>query len=368
MAPLIKELRRHEDVIETIVAVTAQHREMLDQVLDLFNIVPKYDLGIMREGQSLSDVITRSILGLEGPLTREGPDMTLVHGDTATTFGGALVSFYHRIPVGHVEAGLRTRDKYNPFPEEMNRRLTGVVADLHFAPTMNHKANLLAENVDEGSIFVTGNTVIDALLDVAKREVDINPHVPAGAGGRRVLLVTAHRRENLGRPMEEICLALRDILRSYRDVEVVFPVHKNPAVRDTVFRILGREERANLIEPVDYRTMVYLMKHCYFILTDSGGLQEEAPSLGKPVLVLREVTERPEGVEAGTLRVVGTQRERVVEEARRLLDDTASYARMANAVNPYGDGKASTRIVQAILYYFGISKTRPKPWEPERSK
>ncbi|NPV52339.1 MAG: UDP-N-acetylglucosamine 2-epimerase (non-hydrolyzing) [Firmicutes bacterium] len=373
MAPLIKELERHDDVLETIVAVTAQHRAMLDQVLNLFNIVPKYDLGIMREGQSLSDVITRSVLGLEGPLTRERPDMTLVHGDTATTFGGALISFYHRIPVGHVEAGLRTRDKYNPFPEEMNRRLTGVVADLHFAPTRNHKANLLAEKVEEERIFVTGNTVIDALLDVAKRDAEppgmersISSLLAAvGAGARRILLVTAHRRENLGGPMEDICLALRDILRSHGDVEIVFPVHKNPAVRRTVFEILGGEERANLIEPVDYWTMVYLMKHSYFILTDSGGLQEEAPSLGKPVLVLREVTERPEGVEAGTLRVVGTQRERVVAEARRLLDDPASYARMAGAVNPYGDGRASARIVQAILYYFGISRTRPEPWEPE---
>ncbi|MDK2932030.1 MAG: hypothetical protein PWR07_2161 [Bacillota bacterium] len=361
MAPVVRAVRECDD-IECVVVVTAQHREMLDQVLDLFNIVPDYDLDIMREGQSLTDIAVRALAGLEAPVVRERPDLVLVHGDTSTTFVASLVAFYHHVQVGHVEAGLRTHDKYFPFPEEMNRRLAGCLADIHFAPVENHKRNLLAEGVRAEAIHVTGNTVIDALVDVAGRPYEFRDPVLASIdfGRRKVLLVTAHRRENLGEPMREICHALKDIVDAHPDVEIVFPVHMNPLVRADVMAILQGVPRVHLMDPVDYQAMVALMKRCYMVLTDSGGLQEEAPSLDKPVVVLRDVTERPEGLEAGTLVLAGTDRRRIVDRARELLEDPEAYARMANARNPYGDGRASERILAAILWRFGISPERPE--------
>ncbi|MGE5584654.1 MAG: non-hydrolyzing UDP-N-acetylglucosamine 2-epimerase [Bacillota bacterium] len=361
MAPVVRALRECDD-IECVVVVTAQHREMLDQVLGIFDIVPHYDLDIMREGQSLTGIAVRALAGLEGPVARERPDLVLVHGDTSTTFVASLVAFYHHVQVGHVEAGLRTHDKYFPFPEEMNRRLAGCLADIHFAPVENHKRNLLAEGVKAEAVHVTGNTVIDALLDVAGRPYEFRDPVLASIDfeRRRVILVTAHRRENLGEPMREICLALRDIVNARPDVEIVFPVHMNPLVRADVMGILQGTPRVHLIDPVDYQVMVALMKRCYMVLTDSGGLQEEAPSLDKPVVVLRDVTERPEGLEAGTLVLAGTDRRRIVDRAQELLGDPKAYARMANAPNPYGDGHAAERILAAILWRFGISPCRPE--------
>lgn len=361
MAPVVRAMREC-DHIECVVVVTAQHREMLDQVLDLFNIVPDYDLDIMREGQSLTDIAVRALAGLEAPVVKERPDLVLVHGDTSTTFVASLVAFYHHVQVGHVEAGLRTHDKYFPFPEEMNRRLAGCLADIHFAPVENHKRNLLAEGVRAEAVHVTGNTVIDALIDVAGRPYEFRDPVLASIDfdRRKVLLVTAHRRENLGEPMREICHALKDIVDAHPDVEIVFPVHMNPLVRADVMGILQRVPRVHLMDPVDYQVMVALMKRCYMVLTDSGGLQEEAPSLDKPVVVLRDVTERPEGLEAGTLVLAGTDRGRIVERARELLEDPEAYARMANARNPYGDGRAAERILAAILWRFGISSERPE--------
>ncbi|MBC7082971.1 MAG: UDP-N-acetylglucosamine 2-epimerase (non-hydrolyzing) [Firmicutes bacterium] len=361
MAPVVRAVRECDE-IECVVVVTAQHREMLDQVLDLFNIVPDYDLDIMREGQSLTDIAVRALAGLEAPVVKERPDLVLVHGDTSTTFVASLVAFYHHVQVGHVEAGLRTHDKYFPFPEEMNRRLAGCLADIHFAPVENHKRNLLAEGVRAEAIHVTGNTVIDALVDVAGRPYEFRDPVLASIdfGRRKVLLVTAHRRENLGEPMREICHALKDIVDAHPDVEIVFPVHMNPLVRADVMGILQGVPRVHLMDPVDYQAMVALMKRCYMVLTDSGGLQEEAPSLDKPVVVLRDVTERPEGLEAGTLVLAGTDRRRIVDRARELLEDPEAYARMANARNPYGDGRASERILAAILWRFGISPERPE--------
>lgn len=361
MAPVVRALRECDD-IECVVVVTAQHREMLDQVLGIFDIVPHYDLDIMREGQSLTGIAVRALAGLEGPVARERPDLVLVHGDTSTTFVASLVAFYHHVQVGHVEAGLRTHDKYFPFPEEMNRRLAGCLADIHFAPVENHKRNLLAEGVNAEAVHVTGNTVIDALLDVAGRPYEFRDPVLASIDfeRRRVILVTAHRRENLGEPMREICLALRDIVNARPDVEIVFPVHMNPLVRADVMSILQGTPRVHLIDPVDYQVMVALMKRCYMVLTDSGGLQEEAPSLDKPVVVLRDVTERPEGLEAGTLVLAGTDRRRIVDRAQELLGDPKAYARMANAPNPYGDGHAAERILAAILWRFGISPCRPE--------
>lgn len=361
MAPVVGKLRECSEIACAVV-VTAQHREMLDQVLDLFDIVPDYDLDIMREGQSLSEVAVRALSGLEDPMSKEKPDLVLVHGDTATTFAASLVSFYHHVQVGHVEAGLRTHNKYFPFPEEMNRRLTGCLADIHFAPVENHRKNLLSEGVPAEAIHVTGNTVIDALLGVGCRPHEFTDPMLASVDfeRRRVLLVTAHRRENLGEPMRQICLALRDLVDAYADVEIVFPVHMNPLVKTDVMDILGRSPRVHLIDPVDYQTMVTLMKRSYLVLTDSGGLQEEAPSLDKPVIVLRDVTERPEGLEAGTLVLAGTDRRRIVSSARVLLDDPESYARMASAPNPYGDGQAAERILSAILWRFGLISECPE--------
>ncbi len=349
LAPVIHRLRDHGDRFQSVVVVTAQHREMLDQVLRLFDIAPHYDLDLMRPEQSPFDVTAQALAGLKPILEAERPDIVLVQGDTTTVLAAALAAYYLKIPVGHVEAGLRTHDKFQPFPEEMNRRLTSALADLHFAPTDTARDNLLRENVPAGSIYVTGNTVIDALLSVAER-----PHALAEPGlaglptEGRLVLVTAHRRENWGRPLEDICAAIGRLVAQFPDVVAVFSVHKNPAVRQTVSARLGGEPRVVLIEPVDYEPFVHLMQRSYLILTDSGGIQEEAPSLGKPVLVLRNVTERPEGVAAGTLRVVGTQPESIVAEANRLLSDRSAYDQMARASNPYGDGHAAERILDTL--------------------
>ncbi len=363
MAPVVGRLRESADFLP-VVAVTAQHREMLDQVLRLFAITPDRDLDIMLPEQSLFDIATRALDRLDPVLAEWRPAMVLVQGDASSTMLGALAAYYHRVPVGHVEAGLRTWDKYRPFPEEMNRRLTSSLADLHFAPTPQAKANLLREGVAADRIFVTGNTVIDALLDVVRRpEVGLPPNLPA-LEGQRMVLVTTHRRENWGEPLRQIYLALLDLLDRFPDITVVFSVHRNPAVRRVAEEVLAGHPRAHLIEPPDYGPFVRLMAKAHLILTDSGGVQEEAPALGTPVLVLREVTERPEGVQAGTVEVVGTARERIVERAGCLLADPAARAAMAHARNPYGDGRAAERIVDALRLWFGRSRTPPAEFAP----
>lgn len=351
MCPLVLEMRKYPEYIQPIVAVTAQHREMLDQVLELFGIKPDYDLNIMTSGQTLYDVTTRALMGLKPVMEEAKPDMVLVHGDTTTTFAGALAAFYAQIPVGHVEAGLRTGNKYSPYPEEMNRKLTGAIADMHFAPTATSKANLLRENVKPENILVTGNTVIDALQTTVRSDYhfedeDFNK---VFASGRRLILMTTHRRENLGEPMRHVYRALKSVLEAHEDVEAIFPVHKNPKVREIVQQELGHLNRVHLIEPMDYEPFANLMAKVDIVLTDSGGIQEEAPALGKPVLVLRDTTERPEAVEAGTVKLVGTAYEDVLRETNLLLDDAGHYRSMAEAANPYGDGKACQRIISAIL-------------------
>jgi len=351
MAPVIKALEKCPQ-IEAKVAVTAQHREMLDQVLDLFQIQPDYDLDLMKHGQTLYDITSGVLTGIKDVLDREKPGLILVHGDTTTTFAAALAAFYQRIRVGHVEAGLRTGQKYVPYPEEINRKLTGSLADIHFAPTLVSKKNLMEENVPEEGIFVTGNTVIDALLDTVNKECTLD-----GLGldqvdwDQKILLLTCHRRENWGRPMERIFHAVKTIKRERPGTEIIFPVHKNPAVRDLAGEILGGIKGIHLVEPLEYHPFARLMSRSYLVLTDSGGMQEEAPSLGKPVLVLRETTERPEAVEAGTVKLVGTSQEEIVSQALMLIDQEGEYRKMASAANPYGDGKAAQRIVQAILDY-----------------
>jgi UDP-N-acetylglucosamine 2-epimerase (non-hydrolysing) len=353
MAPVVAALRR-SSVLNVKVCVTAQHREMLDQVLRLFDITPDYDLNLMRAGQDLSDITARVIIELRPVLADCRPDIVLVHGDTTTAIAAALAAFYARIPVGHVEAGLRTSDIYSPWPEEMNRRLVGRIATTHFAPTQTSRDSLLAENVAAGAIWVTGNTVIDALLEVVRRlETD---KVQVGAmeerfsflnRNKRLLLVTGHRRENFGGGFENICRALA-ILAEREDLEIVYPVHLNPNVQEPVRRLLGDHSNVKLIEPLEYLPFTYLMKRADIVLTDSGGIQEEAPSLGKPVLVMRDNTERPEAVAAGTVRLVGTDPDRIVSGVNELLDNPATYARMAEAHNPYGDGKASVRIREVL--------------------
>ncbi len=351
MCPLVLEMRKYPEYIQPIVAVTAQHREMLDQVLDLFGIVPDYDLNIMTSGQTLYDVTSRALMGLKSVMEEVKPDMVLVHGDTTTTFAGALAAFYAQIPVGHVEAGLRTGNKYSPYPEEMNRKLTGAIADMHFAPTSTSKKNLLRENIAEKNILVTGNTVIDALQTTVRSDYhfadeDFNK---VFAAGHRLILMTTHRRENLGEPMRHVYRALKSVLETHEDVEAIFPVHKNPKVREIVAQELGHLSRVHLIEPMDYEPFANLMAKVDVVLTDSGGIQEEAPALGKPVLVLRDTTERPEAVEAGTVKLVGTAYEDVLRETNLLLDDEKHYRSMAEAANPYGDGRACERIVKAVL-------------------
>ena len=357
MCPLVLEMHKYPEYIEPIVAVTAQHREMLDQVLELFHIKPDYDLNIMASGQTLYDITTRALNGLKEVIEDAKPDMVLVHGDTTTTFAGALAAFYAQVPVGHVEAGLRTGNKYSPYPEEMNRKLTGSIADMHFAPTSTSKENLLKENVNPEAIMVTGNTVIDALQTTVKANYEFADAEfnKIFARGNRLILMTTHRRENLGEPMRNVYKVLRKVLETHADVEAIFPVHKNPKVREIVQEELGGLERVHLIEPMDYEPFANLMGKVDIVLTDSGGIQEEAPALGKPVLVLRDTTERPEAVDAGTVKLVGTGYEDVLRETNLLLDDPAHYQKMAEAANPYGDGKACERIIRAILQKKGYN-------------
>ncbi|MHB0913481.1 MAG: non-hydrolyzing UDP-N-acetylglucosamine 2-epimerase [Armatimonadota bacterium] len=356
MAPVVLELQRFPEKVEVVVAVTGQHREMLKQVLDVFGLTPRYNLDIMRRNQTLAGITTRALEGLEQVIIDERPDIVLAQGDTTTTFVAGLAAFYNKVAVGHVEAGLRTDNKYDPFPEEMNRRLTTALADLHFAPTSASRENLLSEGVPESRIYLTGNTVIDALLSVADRpwEFDTPELAEIARDTRRMILVTAHRRENWGAPMADICAAVKRLVEEFTDTSVVFAVHKNPVVRDTVFPALRGVDRVHLIEPPDYVPFVHLLKRAHLVLTDSGGVQEEAPALGKPVLVMRKTTERPEGVEAGTARLIGTDPDEIYQAAAKLLTDEKEYTSMARAVNPYGDGRASARIREALFDYFGI--------------
>lgn len=359
MAPIIKELERRDN-IQSIVTVTAQHRQMLDQALDLFSITPDYDLNIMKQGQTLTGITSSVILGLDEVLKNEKPDILLVHGDTTTTFSSAISAFYNNILVGHVEAGLRTYNKSEPFPEEMNRVLTGHIANIHFAPTKNAKENLLKENITE-NIFITGNTSVDLVEYTVKddyiysedrlNKIDIT--------GKKVIVMTAHRRENLGEPLENICNAVLDIVNENEDVLLIYLVHFNPLVKECADKILGNHERIHLIDPIDLFDMHNLISRAYLVLTDSGGLQEEVPSLKKPVVVLRNVTERPEGVESGALVLAGTKKESIKKEVNLLLNDTDAYNKMINAKNPFGDGLASKRIVDAILYQFGYAENKP---------
>ena len=352
MAPLVKELERREE-IESKVCVTAQHREMLDQVLELFDIKPDFDLNIMETRQTLTGITNKVLEGLEEVFEKEKPDMILVHGDTTTTFAGALAAFYQQIKVGHVEAGLRTFNKYFPFPEEMNRKLTGSLTDLHFAPTKGSKENLLKEGVKESDIYVTGNTVIDAMKHtVEENYIFENDELNNIDFSKKVIMITAHRRENWGEGIQNICIALNKIVEQNEDVELVYLVHLNPVVKDVVFERLGGKDRIHLLSPLDTKETHNLMNKSFMVMTDSGGLQEEAPHLGKPVLVLRDVTERPEAVEAGTVKLVGTDIDKIVSEANELLRNPESYFKMSKSINPYGDGIASQRIADAILKIF----------------
>lgn len=350
MAPLVLELNKRSDNIETFVTVTAQHREMLDQVLKVFQITPDFDLNIMKKNQTLAQITTRVLEGLDQLMKDVKPDMVLVHGDTSTTFTASLAAFYNQIAVGHVEAGLRTWNKFSPYPEEMNRLLTGVIADMHFSPTDQAKQNLLAENKSEEHIYVTGNTAIDAL----KTTVDETYHHPVldGITNQRLVLVTAHRRENLGENMKQMFRAIKRLVQEHKDLKVVYPVHLNPKVRQTADEILGDDDRIQLIEPLSVVDFHNIAARAYLILTDSGGIQEEAPSLGVPVLVLRDTTERPEGIEAGTLKLAGTDEETIFNMANELLSNEVTHHKMAKATNPYGDGEASKRIADAIIDYF----------------
>ncbi|MCG8398695.1 UDP-N-acetylglucosamine 2-epimerase (non-hydrolyzing) [Bacillus atrophaeus] len=356
MAPLVLELRKYQE-IESYVTVTAQHRQMLDQVLDAFHIQPDYDLNIMKERQTLSEITSNALLKLDKLFNEIKPDIVLVHGDTTTTFAGSLAAFYHQITVGHVEAGLRTGNKYSPFPEELNRQLTGSIADLHFAPTDQAMQNLLRENKNPETIFVTGNTAIDA-LNTTVRE-GYSHSVLDRLGEDKMVLLTAHRRENLGQPMENMFKAIRRIVEEFHDVQVVYPVHLNPAVREAAAKHFGDLDRVHLIEPLEVIDFHNFASKAHFILTDSGGVQEEAPSLGKPVLVLRDTTERPEGVKAGTLKLAGTDEETIYHLAKQLLTDSQEYERMSHASNPYGDGQASRRIAEKLLYHYGYRAEQP---------
>lgn len=361
MAPLVLELKKRSDEFESIVTVTAQHRQMLDQVLDIFQIKPDYDLNIMKDRQTLVDITTRVLERLDWVMKEVQPDIVLVHGDTTTTFVGSLAAFYNQIKVGHVEAGLRTWNKFSPYPEEMNRQLTGVLSDLHFAPTKKAAENLLNENKNEDAIFITGNTAIDALKTTVKEEYD--HEVLRKIGSSRLILLTAHRRENLGEPMRNMFKAIKRLVEEHEDIQVVYPVHLNPAVREVANEVLNNDPRIHLIEPLDVIDFHNFAARSYMILTDSGGVQEEAPSLGVPVLVLRDTTERPEGIEAGTLKLAGTDEETIYQLAKELLTDREAYEKMAKAANPYGDGQASRRIADAISYYFKQREEKPDTFE-----
>ncbi len=364
MAPLLKALQKNKKY-KLIITVTAQHREMLDQVMELFQLEADYDLDIMKDRQTLSGLSARIITKLDRILAEEKPDLLLVHGDTSSTFIGALTSFYHQIKIAHVEAGLRTHNKYSPFPEEMNRQLIGVLADLNFAPTKKAKENLLLENTSEDKIFVTGNTVIDALLSVVDQNYKFENKLLKNLDfeNKKVILLTAHRRENLGEPMENIFAAVQQLTDKIDDLEVIFPVHLNPVIRELSHKMLAGNDHIHLIEPLDYLPFANLMARADLVLTDSGGIQEEAPSLGKPVLVLRDTTERPEAVAAGTVLKVGTDREEIFKESFKLLTDAEAYQKRAAAVNPYGDGKAVERIIKAVDYHFGHLSQRPQDFE-----
>ncbi len=364
MAPLVGALMEHPN-LESICCVTAQHREMLDGVLQLFQIQPQYDLNIMAQRQSLSQITSRCLLGMDQVLQEAKPDLVLVHGDTSTTFAGALSAFYHKIPVGHVEAGLRTYDKYSPFPEEMNRTMVGALADLHFCPTAANRDNLLREKI-AGEMFITGNTVIDALKTTVVPGYQFTDERLNQLNFKedKVILVTCHRRENYGLPMQQIMLALREIAERFEDVQLVYPVHLSPIVRETATKYLDGVPRIHLIDPLPADEMHNLMALCYFVMTDSGGLQEEAPALGKPVLVLRRETERPEAIAAGTVHLAGVEQDEIVALATQLLSSEAEYERMARAVNPYGDGRACDRIVKGILWHFGLCTDKPLDFVP----
>jgi len=365
MAPLVKELAAREG-LESLCCVTAQHREMLDSVMDVFGLTADCDLDIMTPRQTLSTITCKCITGMDEAIEQLKPDMILVHGDTSTTFAGALSAFYHQVPVGHVEAGLRTYDKYSPFPEEMNRKLVTAIADLYFCPTKRNRDNLAREGVTEG-VFITGNTVIDALRTTVRADYRFETPLlnELDYTGRKVVLVTCHRRENYGEPMENIMCALRDLAERNEDVELVYPVHLSPVVRQTAWRYLTGTPRVHLIDPLSADEMHNLMARCYLVMTDSGGLQEEAPALGKPVLVLRRETERPEAVEAGTVALAGVQYDDILRMGTELLRDRAAYERMAHAVNPYGDGQACRRIADAIEWHFGLRAERPQDYQGE---
>lgn len=356
MAPLIKAIENDER-FESIVTVTAQHRQMLDQVMDIFDLKADYDLNIMKDGQTLTDITSRVIKELDSVLVEAKPDIILVHGDTTTTFAASIAGFYHQIKIGHVEAGLRTWNKYSPFPEEMNRQLTDTLADIYFAPTVMSKSNLLKEGRPEESIFITGNTIIDAMEYTIKQ--NYSNELLDNLAGKRIILVTMHRRENLGQPMTNVFKAINRLVEKFEDVHIVFPMHKNPKVRKNAEETLSDSEQVHLIEPLDVIDFQNFSNNSYMILSDSGGVQEEAPSLGVPVLVLRDTTERPEGIEAGTLKLVGTEEDKVFEEATLLLSDKEEYEKMSQASNPYGDGNASERILDAIAYNFGIQQEKP---------
>ena len=362
MAPLVLELERQPERFESIVTVTAQHRQMLDQVLDIFQIKPDYDLDVMKDRQTLADITANVLIGLESVMKEAKPDIVLVHGDTTTTFAAGISAFYNQIKVGHVEAGLRTWNKYSPFPEEMNRQVTDVLADMYFAPTTESEANLLQENHPADKIFITGNTAIDALQETVKEEYQ-HEVLTKIASGNRLVLMTMHRRENQGVPMERVFHAIRQVVDKHEDVEVVYPVHLNPVVQEAADRILGNHPRIHLIAPLDVIDFHNLASRSYMIMSDSGGVQEEAPSLGVPVLVLRDTTERPEGVAAGTLRLVGTETDAILEAMTELLEDPSAHQKMAEASNPYGDGLASKRILDAIAYEFGLSTEKPASFQ-----
>lgn len=364
MCPLVQELDRRPD-INSLCCVTAQHREMLDSVLDIFGRKPDYDLNIMQPRQTLSTITSKCLTGMDDVLAQVKPDLILVHGDTSTTFAGALAAFYHQIPVGHVEAGLRTYDKWSPFPEEMNRKMVGCIADLHFCPTVANRDNLSKESITNG-VFLTGNTVIDALQTTVKQDYHFSTEIlnRLDYSNRKVILVTCHRRENYGQPMVNIMTALRRVADAFPDVELVYPVHLSPVVQEAAHSHLDGHERIHLIDPLSVDEMHNLMARCYLVMTDSGGLQEEAPALGKPVLVLRKETERPEAVAAGTVLLAGVEEEDIFSMASTLLSDSAAYDRMAHAVNPYGDGQACRRIADAILWHFGRRETPPEEFVP----
>ena len=359
MAPLVKELAAHPQM-ESLCCLTGQHREMLDSVMDIFRLKGDYDLNIMEKQQTLTTITTKTILGMDSVIEQAKPDMILVHGDTSTTFAGALSAFYHQVPIGHVEAGLRTYDKYSPFPEEMNRVLVSDMADLHFSPTKANAENLHKEAIG-GQVFITGNTAIDAMRTTVREDYHFETEVlnSLDFSGKRVIVVTCHRRENYGAPMENIMHAIRDVVEAHDDVEVVYPVHLSPKVREYAFGILGGVDRIHLIDPINVEEMHNLMARSYFVMTDSGGLQEEAPALGKPVLVMRRETERPEAIAAGTAKLAGVERGQIAAMADELLTDPAAYGAMAKAVNPYGDGHACERIVQAIAWHFGLTDQKP---------